>query len=368
MSTFFLHDDMAVLKKCKSRSISAENPTGEKGKGAMSESGVCSPCAEGLGIGGKGKGWKLSPCIFIEPGETSVICDIAGPGTIKSMWFTGCLGRDFIFRIYWDGYEYPSVETPLADFFGCGWYDPENKIPMEFAPLNSAVIAVCPSYGLNSYFTMPFARHCKMTIENRSDRRATLYYQINYELGDITPDSAYFHAHWKRTNPVPVSEEYILLDGVRGRGHYVGTMLNIGLNGPNLWFGEGEIKFYIDGDTEYPTICGTGTEDYFGGAWGWDIGGRYTKYSTLYLGVHFIHEPKGGEDIQPRFSMYRWHLRDPVIFDNDLRVTIHNLGWRRNGKRYLPRSDDYSSVAYWYQTLPASPFEPLPGRDEMEII
>lgn len=360
--------DLAILRKCKSRSISAENPTGEKGRGAMSESGVCSPCAAGLGKDGTGKGWKLSPCVCIEPDETAVIADIEGPGAIKTMWFTGCFGRDYIFRIYWDNNEYPSVETPLTDFFGCGWYDGENKIPMEFTPLDSALIAVCPFNGFNSYFTMPFAKHCRITMENRNPRRANLYYQINYELGEIEPDSVYFHARWKRTNPVLTAEEYVLLDGVNGRGHYVGTMLNIGINGPNLWFGEGEIKFYIDGDGEYPTICGTGTEDYFGGGWGWDTGGHYTKYSTHYLGVHFIHEPHGGEDVQQRFSMYRWHIKDPVIFEENLKVTIQNLGWRRSGKRYLQRNDDYSSVAYWYQTLPGTPFPPLIGRDEMEVI
>ncbi len=157
-------------------------------------------------------------------------------------------------------------------------------------------------------------------MENRNPQRVNLYYQINYELGENSLDSAYFFARWKRSNPVPTAEEYILLDGVNGKGHYVGTMLNIGINGPNLWFGKGEIKFYIDGDSEYPMICGTGTEDYFGGGWGWDVGGYYTKYSTHYLGVHFIHEPQGGEDVQQRFSMYRWHLKDPVIFEEKLKL------------------------------------------------
>ncbi len=360
--------DLAILRNRKSRSISPENPTGEKGGGGAAESGVCSPQAAGLGRDGTGRGVKLSPCILIGPGETAVLADIAGPGEILTMWFTGCFGRDFIFRICWDGCAYPSVETPLGDFFGCGWYDPENKIAMEFAPLDSALIAVCPFNGLNSYFPMPFAKRCRMTLENRSGHAANLYYQINVELGEIPADSAYFHAHWRRTNPVPAGEDYVLLDGVRGRGHYAGTMLNIGLNGPNLWFGEGEVKFFIDGDGEYPTICGTGTEDYFGGAWGWDVGGNYTAYSALYTGVHFIHRPKGGEDTQQRFSMYRWHVKDPVIFGEDLKVTIQNLGWRRGGKRYLQRSDDYSSVAYWYQTLPGAPFAPLPGRDVLEVI
>lgn len=148
----------------------------------------------------------------------------------------------------------------------------------------------------------------------------------------------------------------------------MGTMLNVGINGPNLWWGEGEIKFFMDGDKEYPTICGTGTEDYFGGAWGWSVNEKYTQYSTHYMGVHFIHEPTGGEDCQQRFSMYRWHVLDPVRFEKELRVTIQDLGWRRNGKYYLGRNDDFSSVSYWYQTLPTNAFEELPDRNAMEII
>lgn len=333
--------------------------------GAMDEVGVCSRFASGFPNGGKG--WKLSPSISLQPGETRTLAEIQGPAVIKTMWFTGCLSRDFIIRMYWDGQQYPSVEVPITDFFGCGWQDADNKIPMEFAPIDSAAIAVCPNNGFNCFFPMPFKKRCVMTIESRSDHTSSLYYQINYELGEVPDDCVYFHAKWNRTNPVPSYEEYVILDGVSGSGHYVGTMLHVGINGPNLWFGEGEVKFYMDGDREYPTICTTGTEDYFGGAWGWDVNG-YMPYSTQYLGVPFIHEPKGGEDCQQRFAMYRWHLLDPIIFERDLKVTIHDLGWRRNGKRYLSRNDDFSSVAYWYQTLPSKPFPPLPGRDFMEVI
>lgn len=352
-------ENLAVLRRAQSRSISPENPTGARGAGAMAEQGPCLGAARDFG-----KGWKICPTIAIEPGETAVIADIEGPGTIQTMWFTGCLGRDYIFRIYWDGQEQPSVQTPLGDFFGSGWHDNENKIPMEFAPIDSAMIALNPTHGFNSFFPMPFAKHCKITIENRAEKRAQLYYQINYELGEIPEDAAYFHAQWRRVHRVPTGEPYVLLDGVQGRGHYVGVMLNVGLNGPNLWWGEGEIKFYMDGDDEYPTICGTGTEDYFGGAWGWGD----QPYTGLYMGVHFMHTPQGGEDYQPRLSMYRWHVLDPVRFERELRVTIQDLGWRRNGKYYLGRNDDFSSVVYWYQTLPTVPFAPLPDRNEMEII
>ena len=356
-------ENLSLLKNAHSRCISPENLTGAKGAGAMAVDGPCTSHSRDLG-----QGWKISPCVFIEPGETFPLADIEGPGTIQTMWFTGRLSRDYILRIYWDGQEHPSVEVPLTDFCGTGWYDAENKIEMEFAPIDSALLAHNPNHGLNCFFTMPFRKSCRMTMENIGDKKLQLYYQINYELGEVPEEAAYFHAQFRRTNPVPTKEEYVLLDGVRGRGHYIGTMLNVGINGPNLWWGEGEIKFFIDGDEQFPTICATGTEDYFGGAWGWSVDGKYTPFTTHYMGVHFIHEPRGGEDCQQRFSMYRWHILDPIRFESDLTVRIQDLGWRRNGKTYLSRNDDFSSVTYWYQTLPTAPFPPLPSRDELEVI
>jgi hypothetical protein len=359
-----LFGDISLLRKAQSRSISAENFDGKKGGGGMATEGTGKRCADEAGLG---LGWKISPSISIEPGETRTIAEIAGPGRIQTMWFTGSLGRDFILRIYWDGQATPSVQSPLSDFFGCGWHGGLSKVQPEFVPLNSAMIAVNPNHGLNSYWPMPFRDSCKITVENRSEKQTTLYYQVNYELVDIPEDAAYFHAQWRRTNPVPNDRDYVILDGVKGRGQYVGTMLHVGINGQNLWWGEGEVKFFMD-DDEFPTICGTGTEDYFGGAYGWDVDGKYTPYSGLYTGVHEIHEPGGGEDAQQRFAMYRWHILDPIRFERNLRVTIQDLGWRRNGRTYLPRSDDFSSVAYWYQTLPTNPFEELPGVFDMENI
>lgn len=353
--------DIFLIKEAESRSISAENPTGEKGKGALAMQGTGAAAARDLGVG-----WKISPSIRIEAGATAILADIAGPGRIQTLWLTGCIGRDYILRIFWDGQAHPSVESPLADFFGCGWHDSGNKIPMEFCPINSAVMAVNPCYGFNSFWPMPFQKNCRITLENRSEQKATLYYQINYELCEIPENAVYFHAQWRRCPRVPYAEEYVMLDQVAGVGQYAGTMLYVGNNGPNLWWGEGEVKFFIDGD-EHPTICGTGTEDYFGGAWGWSVNGKYTAYSTAYLGVHQIHEPQGGEDIQQRFAMYRWHILDPIRFKEKLKVTIQDLGWRRNGKYYLARQDDFISVAYWYQTLPTAPFAPLPDRDAMEL-
>jgi hypothetical protein len=159
------------------------------------------------------------------------------------------------------------------------------------------------------------------------------------------------------------------LDGVKGRGHYVGTVMGVGVNN-NRWWGEGEIKFYLDGDDDgddpFPTIVGTGTEDYFGGAFNWEVDGRYEEYSTPFLGMHQVIRPDGLYKAQHRHAMYRWHIRDPIRFEQDLKVTIQALGWRSEG-RYLPGQPDISSVAYWYQTLPTTPFPSLPDRDALEI-
>jgi hypothetical protein len=193
-----------------------------------------------------------------------------------------------------------------------------------------------------------------------------LYYQINYTLTDVPEDCAYFHAQFRRTNPLPYGEVYTILDGIRGQGHYVGTYMAWQVNNTG-WWGEGEIKFYLDGDGEFPTICGTGTEDYFCGSYNFDIGGQYCEFTTPYSGLCQVIRPDGTYQSQQRFGMYRWHIMDPVRFEQDLRVTIQALGWRSGG-RYLPLQDDIASVAFWYQTLPTAPFPALPDKDYLEVI
>jgi hypothetical protein len=341
------------------RSISAENPTGEKGKGAMAEDGTGAPCARDLG-----RGWKVAPSVRVEPGRTHTLADITGPGAIQSLWISGDVSRQgplaryYILRIYWDEQELPSVECPIADFFACGWG--------RYAQVSSLPVAVNPSRAFNCFWEMPFRGRCRFTLENRHTDGMTLYYQINYTLTDVPDDLGYFHAQFRRTNPLPYKEAYTIVDSIKGRGHYVGTAMAVGVNN-NGWWGEGEIKFYIDGDDRFPTICGTGTEDYFGGAYNWDVDGQYETYTTPYLGMHQVIRPDGLYDSQQRFSMYRWHIMDPIRFESDLRVTLQALGWR-GGRRYLPLQNDMASVAFWYQTLPAAPFPPLPDTDYLEII
>ena len=197
----------------------------------------------------------------------------------------------------------------------------------------------------------------------------TLYYQVDYTLTDVPDDCAYFHAQWRRSNPLPYQAVHTLLDGVQGQGHYVGTSIAWGVNNSG-WWGEGEIKFYLDGDTDYPTICGTGTEDYFCGSYNFDVGqahGGYREFCTPYAGLFQVLRPDGLYQSQTRFSLYRWHIMDPIRFERDLRVTIQALGWRSGG-RYLPLQDDIASTVFWYQTLPTAPFPPLPGRDGLEVV
>lgn len=344
------------LSPAKTRSISAENFTGAKGQGGMATEGTGAECARDLG-----QGWKVSPSVNIAPGQTFTVAEIDGPGAVQHIWLT-CFPdswRHLILRMYWDDEVDPSVETPLGDFFCNGWCERSN--------VNSLPIAVNPAGGMNSYWVMPFRKKAKITIENRMGSAVVLYYQIDYTLTEVPDDAAYFHAQWRRSNPVRYKDVHVLLDGVRGNGHYVGTYLAWQVNN-NGWWGEGEIKFYMDGDEEFPTICGTGTEDYFGGAWNFEQPkGEYASYSTPYLGLHQIIKPDGLYRSQQRFGMYRWHVMDPIRFETDLRVTIQALGWRSGG-RYLPLQDDIASVSYWYQSEPHAAYPQLPDNDGLEVI
>jgi hypothetical protein len=164
---------------------------------------------------------------------------------------------------------------------------------------------------------------------------------------------------------VKYKDVYTIIDGIKGQGHYVGTYLCWGVNN-NGWWGEGEIKFYMDGDKDFPTICGTGTEDYFCGSYNFDVGGTYKEYSTAYAGLPQIIRPDGSYRANQRFGLYRWHITDPIRFKKDLRITIQALGWRSGG-RYLPLKDDIASVAFWYQAEPHQPFPELPSKDELEV-
>lgn len=348
--------NLARLSNAQTRSISPENFTGEKGKGGMATQGTGADCARDLG-----QGWKISPSIAIQPGETFTLADIEGQGAIQQIWMTPTGNwRYSILRIYWDDQEQPAVECPVGDFFCMGWG--------KFAPLSSLAVCVNPGSAFNCYWEMPFRRRARITMTNIADEPMRLYYQINYTLTEVPEDCAYFHAQFRRTNPLPYKEVYTILDGVQGRGHYVGVYMAWGVNN-NGWWGEGEIKFYIDGDKEWPTICGTGTEDYFCGSYNFENKEtrQYQEFTTPYAGLNQVLRPDGVYQSQQRFGLYRWHITDPIRFQQDLRVTIQALGWR-SGRRYLPLQDDIASVAFWYQTLPTAAFPALPDRDYLEVI
>jgi hypothetical protein len=340
--------NLSHLSTAQTRSISAENPTGEKGRGGMATQGTGAQAARDLG-----QGWKVSPSIAIAPGATATLAAITGSGAIQHIWLTTHPQhwRHLLLRLYWENDARPAVEVPLGDFFCNGWG--------VYSQVNSLPIAVNPHGGFNSYWEMPFRQAARITIESLADQEAILYYQIDYTLTQVPEEAAYFHAQWQRSNPLPDKEVHTLLDGIAGSGHYVGSYIAWGAHNSG-WWGEGEIKFYLDGDAAYPTICGTGTEDYFGGAWNFDVPEQgYTPFTTPFLGLNQVLRPDGLYRSQPRFGMYRWHIMDPIRFQSDLRVTIQALGWR-SGRRYLPLQDDIASTAFWYQKetsalRPASP-------------
>ncbi|MFZ4260507.1 glycoside hydrolase family 172 protein [Sphingobacterium sp. HJSM2_6] len=354
---------LSKLSDAKTRSISPENFTGEKGKGGMADPSSqkdkrnvanAHHAARELGVG-----WKVNPFITIQPGETFTMAEINESGVIQHMWMTPTGNWNHtIFRIYWDGEETPSVESPVGPFFGMAW----NR----FSPLNSLAMTVNPGSAFNSYWKMPFRKSCKITMENISADPMNLYYQIDYTVTEVDANEAYFHAQYRRSNPTK-GALHTIIDGVKGKGHYVGTYLGVGVNNIG-WWGEGEIKFFMDGDQDYATIVGTGLEDYFCGSYNFENKAtrQYQEYSTAYAGLHQVIRPDGLYESQQRFGMYRWHIMDPVRFEKDLKITIQDLGWRSEG-RYLPQQSDMISVAFWYQAEPHTKFPNLPAKNSLEV-
>lgn len=346
------------LSDAKTRSISPENYKGEKGKGGMAKIGEGSASEPARELG---QGWKVNPFQVIKAGETFEMANITGPGAIQHIWMTPTGSwRHTIMRIYYDDQTVPSVEVPVGDFFCSGWGS--------YSPLNSAVITVNPGSAFNSYWIMPFRKNIRITMENIDTKEMTLYYQVDYTLTEIEEDMAYFHARFNRVNPLPYKDVYTIIDGIKGKGHYVGTYMAWGVNNAG-WWGEGEIKFYMDGDKDFATIVGTGTEDYFCGSYNFENKAtrEYETYTTMYAGLNQVIRPDGLYNSQQRFGMYRWHITDPIRFESDLKVTIQALGWRKDF-RYLPLQDDISSVAFWYQTLPSPTYNQFYDADELEVI
>ena len=350
------------VSEARSRSISPENFTGAKGGGSLAISGTGASAGRELG-----QGWKISPSVVIQAGTTFTLADIDSSGSIEHIWMTPTGNwRYAILRIYWDGEKDPSVEVPVGDFFCMGWN--------QYAPLQSLAVCVNPGSAFNCYWPMPFRKKCRITLENISGEAMTLYYQVDYILTTVPADAAYFHAQFRRVNPVPYQKDYVIVDSIRGKGQYVGTYLAYGAHDDG-WWGEGEIKFFLDGDTKYPTINGTGTEDYFCGSYDFDTRiqtrtgetvSEYTPFCSPYSGLVQVIGGDGHYNVEQRFGLYRWHITDPIRFDKSLKVTLQDLGWHTDG-RYLPLQDDMASVAFWYQQEPHTPFPKFPTRDELEL-
>lgn len=355
------YEDMFLIPRIRSRSINPENPTGVAGGGGKE--------ASALGTGRKGRG-----CIDLPQGKETVLAQMEGPGVIEHMWLTvtdrtksgDFVLRDLVLKMYWDDEETPSVEVPVGDFF-CNGFGRRCVV-------SSYPIVVNPTGGMNSYFRMPFQKKARLTISNQhAETIKDFFYQISYALTDgISEDAGYFHARWRREAVTQKKRDYVILDNVRGRGKYVGTYLGIAAL-ERYWYGEGEIKFYIDTDEKWPTICGTGTEDYFGGAWAFHthVNGEVKEqtFNTMFLGYPFYSgqddtfpEPVFGDDAVPMHGFYRWHFPDPIVFHDKIKVTIQQIGLRNHG--LWERSDDVCSVAYWYQKEPHSPFPSLLKPDE----
>lgn len=349
---------LTMLEKIRSRSISPENPTGESGNGGRAqipEEELTTHPARELGVG-----WKVRPYVSLKKGTTITLADISACGMIRHIWMVNShiKSRDLILRMYWDDAEKPAVECPVGDFFFNAW-DCYNHI-------NSTTVAVNPAKGFNCFWAMPFKTHARITMENRSCEDMVLYYQIDYQERELPADIGYFHAVFNRQNPLPYKQDYQIVD-IAGRGHYVGTFVAYGANNNN-WWGEGEVKFYMDGDTEFPTICTTGTEDYFLGAYNFENWDRheYDNYTSMYSGFYRVKSDML-YNCQTRFGMYRVHIQDPVYFDKRLRVTMQSIGWKSN-QRFHPQQDDIASVAYFYLASPEGIDVELPDADICEVI
>lgn len=343
----------------RSHAINQENPTGAPGAAASA--------ASALGPGRKG-----APARILRAGETAVLADIEGPGVIRHIWMTvpdrtaagPFVLRDLVLRIYWDGEQAPSVESPLGDFFCNGF--------AERAQVISEPIAVVPVGGMNCYIPMPFRSRARIEVTSEHGGPVdALFYQIDYTTGDeVAADSPYFHAQWRRSNATTaLGEDHVILDGVCGAGRYLGTYVGLAALS-RYWWGEGEVKFFIDSDEALPSLCSTGLEDYAGGAWAFQDSQQTAPapkalpFSAPYCGYPLYQHTDTTKastfttPMLPMHTMYRWHIPDPIFFEERIRVTVQQLGMWEHG--LYERSDDVFSVAYWYQTEPHAAFPALP--------
>ncbi len=315
-----------------SRSISFENPTGAPGEGGKA--------ASNLGPTRKG-----SPARTMKPGDMQPLCDIEGPGTIRHIWIT-TQGepnnlRSMVIRAWWDDQKHPSIECPLGDFMGMA----HGKV----MPYQSAVHSVGERAGMSIWLPMAFAKRAKITVTNEAGKDAKavpFFYQIDYTIGDKHPaDVGRLHVLFRRENPTTEKEDFELLPLRKQKGRYIGAVIGIRNMHPEQWWGEGEIKVFFDGDKEFPTICGTGSEDYVGLSWG------IQQTPFMYNGCSL--------DQKNFINMYRWHLPDPIAWREECRITIQQIAWK-NG--LSETQDDWSTATFWYEPVPSAPLPKLPDQ------
>ncbi|MGZ4681562.1 MAG: glycoside hydrolase family 172 protein [Acidimicrobiales bacterium] len=289
------------------RAVTFENPTGARGRGGQAANGR-----------------KGAPSRRIRAGDRVVLADLEGPGVIRHFWLTMLPAppehlRAVMLEVFYDGAREPSISVPVVDFFGLPHGRP--------VPMQSAVMSVLEGRGYNSYAPMPFRRGVRVEVVNQAPRGTILYYQIDCSLhAELPVELGYLHASFRRENPTTLRRDFVIADGLEGPGRFFGCNVGVRVIDAGDWYGEGEMKAYLDGDDRFPTICGTGLEDYVGSAWGM---GRFDSlYSGAPLRVKEGEEP-GGPTIEGNpdlLGFYRWHLLDPIMFERELKVTIQQIG------------------------------------------
>ncbi len=352
-----------------SRSVTFENPTGARGSGGQTHNGR-----------------KGRPSSTIGPGEMVVLADLDGPGTLRHIWMTFPPAppetmRALWMEVFYDGAGEPSVSVPCLDFFGLPHGRP--------VPYTSALTSAQEGRGFNSYLPMPFARHVRVEVTNSAPAPVLLYYQIDYTLEPaIDQNDGILHVTFRRENPTVLRRDFVIAEGLDGPGRFVGCNVGVRILDPGMWYGEGEMKVYRDGDAEYPTICGTGLEDYIGSAWGLAAHSAHCAGAPLVVGPGSATQFFAPVDF---VGFYRWHLADPIMYSSELRVTIQQIGamffakgqeaamaeyrrtnppagagWRSGepssvmaGGGLAERVDDYCATSYVYCCRP----QPVPRLD-----
>ncbi len=283
-----------------SRACTFENPTGARGAGGRAANGR-----------------KGAPYKQLAAGEVVTLADIDGPGVVRHIWMTFPPARPEVMRamvleVFYDGATEPSISVPALDYFGVAMGRP--------APFSSALASMQEGRGFNSYIPIPFGEHVKITFTNGSAQSIHLYYQVDFTLEPLAPDTGRLHATFRRENPTTLQQDFVIADGLRGPGRFLGCVVGIRTIDAGFWYGEGEVKVYLDGDDARPTICGTGLEDYVGTAWGMDA------HVSHYAGVPMDARPEGAR-VPDFVSFYRWHVLDPIMFESSIKVTIQQIGY-----------------------------------------